>query len=145
MGSTISGITSPAALYQHPISNADVLAVDVVFIVQSGPAYCYPADIDRFEYGEGIEAAGPAHIYPYIEQLRRSLYRREFVSYGPARVVADGAQFLLEGDGVDLDDNAVDIVGQLFALVRPAMKVFFDFIDVAAVCNMRVDLKSQGL
>ena len=98
------------ALHQHPVPDAYVLAVDIIFIVQRSPLDGDAPDIDWFEYGIGVEAARPADVDANIQQAGGALDSGEFICDGPARVVADKAQLFLQRDRVNLDDHAIDII-----------------------------------
>ena len=107
------------ALDDDGVADADVLAMDVVFVVERREADGGAADVHGLEDGVGVEAAGAADVDADVEELRRRLDGRELVGDGPARLASDEAKALLEGEVVDLDDDAVDFVWEAFALAAP--------------------------
>src|SRR5215213_1740432 len=46
------------ALNDYGVADADVLAADLVFIVEGSPAHDYTANIDRLEYGQRSQCTG---------------------------------------------------------------------------------------
>ena len=102
-------LSSP--LDQYPIADADVFAVDIIFIVKSSSFDRYSADIYRFKNCEGIEASSPAYIDAYTKQSGSSLNGWELVSDSPSRVVANIAEFFLQSNRINLNDNHDSIIG----------------------------------
>ena len=90
------------------------------------------ADLHRLEDGKGREHARAADADEDLLDDRGFLLRGIFVGDGPARRLRREAQLVLQGDFVDLDDDAVDFVSQLFALRVPGFDVSFDFVERVA-------------
>ena len=105
------------------IADADVLARDVVVVVQRGALDGDAAHVDRFEDGIGRHDARAPDVHAHVEQQRRRFARREFQRNRAARVFAHDAQFLLQVQIVDLDHHAVGFKGQRVALVDPRFGV----------------------
>ena len=88
-GPTTCGITSPARCTIDGVADADVLAVDVVLVVQRRELDDDAADLDRLEDRERVQRAGAPDVDADVEQLRGARGRRELERDGPARVAAD--------------------------------------------------------
>ena len=103
-------------LDHHRVADADVLALDIVLVVQRGPGDHDAANRDRRQLGHRRQGTRPADLDRDRLDDRLGLLGRELVGDGPARRPADEAQPLLQVDPVDLVDHAVDVVGQRVAL-----------------------------
>ena len=108
------------AAHDHRVADADVLARDLVLVVQRGVGDDHAADRHRLELGGGRQRAGAADLDLDVEQARRRLLRRELVGDGPARRARDEAQPLLPVEPVDLVDDAVDVVAERRRASRPS-------------------------
>ena len=106
------------AAHDHRVADADVLAGDLVLVVQRGVRHHDAADRHRLEHGGGRERAGAADLDLDAQQLRHRLLRRELVGDGPARRARHEAQPRLPVEPVDLVDDAVDVVAERGALGR---------------------------
>ena len=106
------------ALQDHGIAHAHILAGDLVLIMQGGAADHDAADIHRLQIGDRGQGAGAADLDFDVEDPGLCLLGREFMGNRPARRAADHAEALLQGDGIDLIDHAVNIVGQAGSLSR---------------------------
>src|SRR5690242_8160062 len=100
------------ALHDHGVADADVLADDLVLVMQRGVLHHNAADGDGIEFGDRRQRAGPADLDIDAAQSRGGLFGGEFVSERPARRAGPEAESLLEIEAIDLVDNAVDVVAQ---------------------------------
>ena len=107
------------ALDEHPVADPDVLAANVVLVVQRGHLHRRAADLDGFQDRVGVEAARPPDVDADVKQLGHPLRGRELVGHGPARIVGDDAEPLLHLERVDLDHHAVDAVVEVFFPLHP--------------------------
>ena len=98
------------ALHDHGVADADVLAVDVLLVVERGHAHARAAHHHRGQHGEGVERARAAHVHGDVEQLRGALLGRELVGRGPARLAPHHAHLRPRPGVVDLHHHAVDVV-----------------------------------
>ena len=105
-----------AALDFHPVANLHAQALDFVHVVQSGAADRGSADGNRLQCRDRREFSGASDLHQDVFDLRDARARRVFVGDGPARGFAGVAQFSLQSSAIHLDDDAVDFVGQRFAL-----------------------------
>ncbi len=69
----------------------------------------------------GVTMPGPPRVHRDLPQQRRALLGRELVRDRPPRRVRRGAQLLLLGDRVDLDDHAVDLVVDRVPVALPSL------------------------
>ena len=63
------------------------------------------------------ERSRTTHLNLNILHDRCFLDGRKFIRYRPARTSGGGAKLLLQGDAVDLNHHAIDIIWQLMALL----------------------------
>ena len=98
------------ALHDHRVADADVLARDLVLVMQRGVLHHDAADGHRIELGDGRERAGASDLDVDVAQDGGRLLGGEFVGDGEARRARDEAEPLLEIEPVELVDDAVDIV-----------------------------------
>jgi hypothetical protein len=103
------------AAHHHRVALPDVLAADLVLVVQRRVHDRGAAHEDRLQARDGRDGAGAAHLEFDVEQFGGRFLGGEFVRDGPARRARDEAQLLLVGVAVDLVDDAVDVVGKLRA------------------------------
>ncbi len=107
-------------LEDHVIADPDVLAPDLVEVVERGPGDGRAGDLRRPEVGDRRQRPGPPDVRDDVLDDRLDLLRRELVGDRPARGPADDPEPLLLVEPVDLDDDAVGLVRELVALVAPA-------------------------
>ena len=135
-------------LHDDVVAGADVLAVDVVLVVQRGPLHGDAADEDRLEHGERREDAGAAHVDLDGAQPRRGRGGGELVGDRPARVVGHRAERLLQLERVDLDDHAVDVEVEVGAARLPLRAARRDLFDGRVTLHVRMHaeaLRAQPL
>ena len=122
----------PALLHEHPVPDADVQQGHLVGIVQGGALHQGAAELDRGEVGHRGHGAGAPHLVIDAEQLGAGLFGLEFIGDRPARRLGRVAQGALAGKFVDLDDDAVGGVGEVFPFGVPMVDVGLDLVDVLA-------------
>ena len=104
------------AAHDHGVADADVLARDLVLVVQRRVRHHHAADRHRLEFGGRRERAGAADLDLDAQQARHRLLRLELVGDGPARRARHESQPLLPIEPVDLVDDAVDVVAERGAI-----------------------------
>ena len=104
------------ALHDDRIADANILARDLVFIVQRGVLHDDAADRHRLEPRDRRQRAGAADLNLDVAQNCRRAFGRELMRDGPARRARDEAEPLLQRDIVDLVDDAVDVIAERRAL-----------------------------
>ena len=132
------------ALDDDRIADPDVLAVDVLLVVQRGVPHDDAADLDGLELGEGVERAGASHVDLDREQLRGPGRGRELEGDRPARIAADRAERGLQREIVDLDDRAVDVVAERLAVALDRVAGLAHRLDARHRRDPRVDGEPAG-
>ena len=105
------------ALQLHDIAFADILARDFILVMKCRAAHHHAADGHGLEIGDRRQRAGAADLNEDAFEFCGRLFRREFMSDGPARRAADEAEPFLPVDAVELVNDTVDIEGQAVALL----------------------------
>ena len=73
------------ALDDHRVALADVLAVDVLLVVERGLRDGDTPDLDRLEPGPGVERPRATHADVNLQKLRLGGHRRPLEGSRPAR------------------------------------------------------------
>ena len=128
-------------LHDHDVADPDVLALDVVLIVQRGARDHDAADGHGLEFGDRGQGAGAADLDADPADHGLRLLGRELVRDRPARRPADKAEPALVVDPVDLDHDAVDLVGQLEPAGRDPGVIVEQRRLVLDLLDQRVDLE----
>ena len=98
------------ALDDDRVADADVLALDLILVMQRRVLHHDAADGHRLELGHRRKRAGAADLDLDVVQHRGRLLGGEFMGNGEARRARHVAQALLEIEAVELIDDAVDVV-----------------------------------
>ena len=106
----------PGALDHDPITDADVLALDLVLIVERRVRDGDATDPDRIESRDRRERAGAADLELDRLEGRLRLLGRELEGDRPARRAGEGAEAFLLVESVDLEHGPVDLDRQVAAL-----------------------------
>ena len=107
------------AQHDHLVAGPQVLAGQVLLVVQRRHPHGHAADVDRLELRERVQVAELADVPVDLAQPRLRRRRRELPRDRPARVAPDGAQPPLELEVRDLDDDAVDLEVERAAAALP--------------------------
>src|SRR6185437_817850 len=132
------------ALDDDRVAFANVLALDLILVMQGGAADDDAADRDRLELGNRRQRAAPADLDADLLEQRLRLLRREFMRDRPARRPRDEAQTLFEVEIVHLIDDAVDVVGQRGAFLADAAMKRQELVDAEAELRQRIDGEAPG-
>ena len=127
------------ALHDHGIADADILARDLVLVMQRCVLDHDAADGDGIELGDGRERAGAPDLDVDAAQDCGRLLRRKFVSERPSRRARAKAEAFLEIEAVDLVDDAVDVVAERGAVLFDLTIGFQHFVDAARKPHQRID------
>ena len=92
------------------IAHTDVLAFDLLVVVQRGIADGAPADEHGHQPRHGRESASAAHLDVDGQQLGLRLLGLVFVGNGPARGLAGDAELALISKAVHLDHRAIGFI-----------------------------------
>ena len=107
-----------AGLAQHDgVADEHALALDLVGVVQRRLLDGRAGDDDGLHDAVRGDPAGAADVDPDVEELGVDLLGRVLEGDGPARRPRRRAELALERDLVDLDDDAVDLVGTVVAVL----------------------------
>ena len=97
------------AEHDHVLAHADVLARQILLVVQRRLLDRDAGDVDRFEDRVRVQVTEFAGVPADSEQLGDRGRRRELPGDRPAGIAPDDAQPALELELVDLDDDPVDL------------------------------------
>ena len=109
------------AQHDHLLADAQVLAREVLLVVQRRLLDGDAADVDRLEHRVGVQVSELAGVPADVEQRRDGGRRRELPGDRPARLAADDTEPALQLEVVDLDDDAVDLEVERAAPLLPAL------------------------
>ena len=107
--------------HDHGIADVDILAPDLILVVQRRVGHRDAADEHGREPRDGRDRTGAPDLDVDPEHLGRHLFRRELVRHGPARFARDEPERALRGERVDLVDDAVDVERQAAAPLGDAL------------------------
>ena len=128
---------------QNDIADADIVALDVVDVMERGALHRDAADLHRFENGIWVEGSGASDADDDIAQLRTCLARLEFERDRPTRVAGDHAEPFLQGEVIHLDDDAVDLVIELVATRFPPSTEGEHVVERFSARDIRIDGKAE--
>ena len=109
----VSGATD-----NYPITNPHPQPLYLIRVVQGGVADGHPRDKNRFEPGHRRNGTGAADLKIHPQQLGAHLLGGKLSRNGPSGRPGYKPQKLLMRNGVYLEDNPVDIKGQVRPLAR---------------------------
>ncbi len=128
--------------HHHLVALADVLAGQVLLVVEGRGGDGDAADVDGLEHREGQQVAGAADVPDDLSQLRRRGRRRELPGDRPARLAPHHAKLAPERPLVDLDDDAVDLEVELVPAILPPDAALDHGVDSLVVAGVGVDLEA---
>ena len=111
------------ALEHDGVADAQVLAPDLVDVVQRGVAHRGAAHDDRGDVRDRGHGADAADVDLDLLELGGDLLGGELVGGRPARRARHEAQLLLLGQRVDLDHDPIGLVVEVLALLGPLLGV----------------------
>ena len=119
--------------HEHGRAEADVLAVDLVLVVQRGAGDGGAGNEHGCELGDGCQHAGAADLDDDVVERGFLLLGQEFIGGGPARGAGGEAELLALGAVEDLDDGSVGAVVEGVALAVDAGDGFEHFVEIVGV------------
>ncbi len=125
------------------VADAEVFALDLVFVVKSGAGNGRAIDEGWFEDGDGCDGAGAADLEEDIEDAAGDFLGGEFVSDGVARGFGGLPHLGLGFEVVDFDDDAVDVIRQFLAFFNPTMAMGDDLFDVGEFFGVGFGRKAE--
>src|SRR5439155_1051202 len=93
----------------HLVTLTNVLAREVLLVVEGRGRHRDAADPDRLEHREWEQAAGPADVPDDPVELGRRRDRRELPRHRPPGLTPGNPELPPQGALIDLDDDAVDL------------------------------------
>ena len=132
-------------LNDHQIADPNILAVNVLLIVQRGVLHRSPADHHRLQNRLRVQAAGAPHADDDVPQPGCGPFRRKLVGNGPARFPPGKAQRVLLRDAVHLDHQPVGFITPLVPPRQHFIIVGADFINGVKDAILRIDLKPPAI
>jgi hypothetical protein len=117
------------ALDDHEIALADVLAADVVLVVERGARHRHAPHVHGLELGERVEDTRASHADVDLHEPRHGRRGRPLERAGEARSAVQRAQPALLIERIDLDHDAVDLVAEARAPRLPLDTGFRDLVD----------------
>ena len=133
------------ALHGDGVADAHVLAGDLVFVVQRGVGDHDAADGDRMQFGHRGERTGAPDLDLDRLHAGGGALGREFVRHRPARTARNEAEPALQGEIVDLVDDAVDVVAEIGAAGLDSAVMRQQFRRRVAEFRQRVDRQAEAL
>ena len=100
------------ALQNHPVPRADILARNLILIVQGGVRNRNAAHHHRLHHRARRQRPGAADLNVDAQQSGDGLLSREFPGNRPARRAADKTQPGLPIQPVELIDHAINLIGE---------------------------------
>ncbi len=129
-------------VHDDGIPHADVFAVHLVDVVQRGPGDRGAGNDDRIELGDWCEHAGTSDLHADVPQDRALFFRGKLEGNGPARSTRGEAKRLLLSKGVDLHDDAVDVVVEVLAMLQRPRAEVVHLLRLRAALGVRVHMKA---
>ena len=126
------------ALDDHGVALANVLAVDVLLVVQRRLRHRHAADLDGLELRPRVERSGSPDADVNLLELRLRGHRRPLVGARPSRTLVQRAEPPLLLERVDLDHDPVDLVVELDPLPFPGAARFRDGRDRLVTLGERI-------
>ena len=105
----------------YPVANFYAQAFDEIHIVQSGATHRGAADGDRLQHGRRCKLSSSAYRDHHVFDLRDAAAGSEFIRNRPARSFAREAEFVLQRNAIDFDNDAVDFVRKTVAALFPVL------------------------
>ena len=132
-----------AALDFDVVADEEAEALDLVGVVEGGAADGGASDGNGSEPGDGRELAGAADLDLDVLDLGDAAARGELEGDGPARSAAGIAETSLDVGGIDLDDDAVDFVTELVAVLLGALDEGKNLVDRGHGFAVGIDAEAE--
>ena len=130
-------------LEDDPVADPDVLATNLVEVVEGGARDSRPRDLDRRHVRHRRQRPGPSDVRDDVLDEGLDLLWRELEGDRPARSPADHPEPRLLVDAVDLDHDAIGLVREVVALLAPELGEVDDTLDVEIRGVLRVHRKAE--
>ena len=137
------GDDAPRPLDDDPVADADVLPLDLVGVVERGAADDGSLHLYRLHDGHGGKGPGASHLDDDVKDLGHLLAGGKLVGDGPAGAAGDFPEAALEVEGVDLDDDAVHLVGEFLPDLQHVVVIGDGLLDAVAPAGAGIGLQSE--
>ena len=139
LGDDLSGLFN-----HHTIVTSHIQTLKFVEVVQAGPFHRRAGQLHRSQIGDRCQDAALAdlHIDGFDDGL--SLFSGKLVGDAPAWRPARRAELVPQGQLVDLDHHAIDLIVQLAPSRVPGIAEGNGLLDGRRSLNMRIDRHAQG-
>ena len=108
---------------QDRITDPNILAIDLILVMQRDMSNFNTADVHRFERSDWRQSSGTSDIGFNVLDTRALLKWWKLPRYGPTRVGRARSKTLLSRQAIELENATVDLVGKPFTaafhLVKP--------------------------
>ena len=131
------------ALDEHGVADGQSESLDLVFVMQGCARDGDAADEDRLQQGARGHGAGAAYLHVDAFEDRLLLLGLRLEGNGPTRRLGGEAQLTLLRQRVDLDDHAVDFVGQGSAFSEGLRGELQYAVDAGYLLTIGIHLKAQ--
>ncbi len=132
------------AQHDHVLASADVLAPQVLLVVERGELDRDAPDGNGRKHRVGTQVAGLADVPADALQAGHGRGRGELPRYSPPRLAPDGAETALGGQVGDLDDDAVDLEVELAPTGLPGKALGDHVLLGAQALDVAVDAEAVG-
>ena len=109
------------AINHHRVIHPNIHALDFVLIVQSGIGDRNTSHFHGTQSSHRRQCARTPHLYINTQQCGNGLLSGKLMGNRPARRTRHKTQYLLLSQLIDFVNHAVNIIGQLTALLRNAL------------------------
>ena len=119
-----------AGFFDHDaVADANVFALDLVFIVQRRATDRAAAHEHRLKHGDRREGSGASDLNDDVDQTRFHAFGFVFVSDRPARRFRGEPEPLALRERIDFHDGAVGLIGKIVAHAIEFVNRVQDFLD----------------
>ena len=139
LGDDVAGLANDDAL-----TRAHVLQDHLILVVQRGEGHRRPADDHRLEHGIGRGPAGATDRDFDVEQAGGLLLRGQLAGQRPAGRSRGRASSIAEPQVIELDDDAVDVIGKLVPPPLELVALLDDGLDADHRCHVGRDRQADG-
>src|SRR5215470_651358 len=119
-----------AALHLHPVPNLHSQPLDLIHVVQRGPTDSCAPNRDRLEPCHRRQLSCTSHLGDNVFDLGYGASCCVLVGDRPAWSLPRVPQFFLQACAVNLNDDAIDLIGQALALTFPLLNKRPHAIDI---------------
>ena len=128
----------PALFHQHRVAGADVLAADLVLIVERSARHRRARELHRLDDSHRRKRAGAPDLDEDLCQLRGRLLGRELISNRPPWTSGFFTQRPLQIKVIDFDHHPVDFIKKIVSRLIQFMIEIECLLKINVVSNQRI-------